>query len=119
MDARWRRAVLLRPWGIEEVNEDTKKSLTIGAILFVIGAASPFLPDDPLAPAIPAVIFSVTFAFMVGNYHIFLPAQVALEAVSHSANEGMVICNREGQSEQINCSGSHGFGSCIEAFPCR
>ena len=29
---------ILRPWGFEKVNEDTKKSLIIGAILFVVGA---------------------------------------------------------------------------------
>jgi PAS domain S-box-containing protein len=93
--------------------------------LLVIGAMSPFLPKNPLAPAIPAAIISITFAFVVGNYHVFLPAQVALKAVFHSASEGMVICNRKGQSEQINSAAVRMMGvsarevtdrSFVEAF---
>ena len=37
MDTRWYRAVLLRPWGIEEVNENTKKSLLVVALSIALG----------------------------------------------------------------------------------
>ncbi len=93
--------LLVGAW-IRAPRAERRSVMVLIVSLFVIGAVSPFLPDDPLAPTIPAVIFSVTFAFIVGNYSIFLPDRVALIAVFHSANEGMVICNREGKNEQIN-----------------
>ncbi|MCP4543844.1 MAG: PAS domain-containing protein [Chloroflexi bacterium] len=105
---------------------DERRPITLLIVsLFVIGGMSPFLPDDPLAPAVPAVIFSVTFAFIVGNQGIFLLDQVALKAVFHSASEGMVICNREWQNEQINLAAERMMGisgtevigrSFVEAF---
>ncbi len=70
--------------------------------LLASGAITPLLPSHPLTPTISPIFFSIIFALVVGRYRVFLPAEVALSAVFESAGEGMIICDRDGQVEQVN-----------------